>query len=94
MGLDVGAVQIKYLARPVKVAYDFLWHLSLNADEADWNTSAPGNVFVEYLRENMLEQLDDYVAMNSISQSDVAVIRGWIARLPWRDDVVMLHLSS
>ena len=93
MGLDVGAVQIRYLDRPLKAAYDFLWHLNLNANETAWNVTAPGNTFVEYLRENMLEQLDDYVALKSLSQSDAAVIRGWIRELPWRDDVIMLHLS-
>lgn len=93
MGLDVGAVQIKYLDRPVEAAYDFLWYLSVNADDADWNVAAPGNTFLEYLRENMLEQLDDYVAMKSLSRSDAAAIRGWIDELPWQDDVIMLHFN-
>ena len=93
MGLDVGAVQIGYLGRPDKPAYDFLWHLNVHADEAGWNISAPGNVFVEYCRESMLEQLDGYIAMKSLSRGDEAAVRRWIDGLPWQDDVIMLHLN-
>ena len=93
MGLDVGTVQIDYPGRPVEATYDFLRYLNINAEEADWNVAAPGNTFVEYLRENMLAQLDAYVAMKSLSQDNVDIIRGWMDDLPWRGDVIMLHLS-
>ena len=32
MGLDIGVVQINYLPRPDKPAYDFAWHLNINDD--------------------------------------------------------------
>ena len=91
MGLDIGVVQINYLPRPDKPAYDFAWHLNINEDEADWNGSS--STFVEYTRRNMLEQLDRYVSENELSQSDISGLRSWVDGLPWKGDAVMLHLG-
>ena len=93
MGLDVGTVQIEYLTRPDKPVYDFLWHLNLNAEQAEWNVSATENTFVEFTRDNVLERMNEFASEGSLAPGEVAGIRSWIDRLPWRDDVVMLHLS-
>ena len=91
MGLDIGVVQINYLPRPDKPAYDFAWHLNINDDEADWNGSS--STFVEYTRETLLEQLDRYVEQSELSQSDIEGLRNWVDGLPWKGDVIMLHLA-
>lgn len=93
MGLDVGTVQIKYLARPDKPVYDFLWHLNLNAEQADWNGSTTENTFAEFTRDNILERMNEFASEGSLAPSEITEIRSWIDQLPWRDDVVMLHLS-
>ena len=80
MGLDIGVVQINYLPRPDKPAYDFAWHLNINDDEADWNGSS--STFVEYTRETLLEQLDRYVEQSELSQSDIEGLRNWVDGLP------------
>ena len=91
MGLDIGVVQINYLPRPDKPAYDFAWHLNINEDEADWNGST--STFVEYTREALLRQLDSYITENELTQSNIADLRSWVDGLPWKGDVVMLHLA-
>ena len=91
MGLDIGVAQINYLPRPDKPAYDFAWHLNINDGEADWNGSS--STFVEYARENLLEQLDRYVSKKELSESDVQALRSWVDGLPWKHDVIMLHLA-
>ena len=91
MGLDVGVVQIEYLDRPDKPTYDFAWHLNINEDDADWNSSS--STFVEYTRENLLQQLDRYISENRLPQNDIERLRSWVDGLPWKDDVIMLHLA-
>ena len=93
MGLDVGTVQIGYLARPDKSTYDFLWHLNLNAEQADWNGSTAENTFVEFTRDNMLARMNEFASEGKVSPSDAEEIRSWIDGLPWQDNVIMLHLS-
>ena len=93
MGLDVGVVQVDYLARPDGSAYHFLWHLNENADEADWNGSSAENTFVQYTRETLWAQLHDYASGNDLSESERHGLRSWIDGLPWKDDLIMLHLT-
>ena len=93
MGLDVGTVQIEYLTRPDEPTYDFLWHLNVNAEQADWNGSAGESTFVEFTRHNMLARLNQFASKGTVAAPDVQRIRHWINDLPWRDDVIMLHLS-
>ncbi len=93
MGLDVGVVQVDYLPRPVGPAYRFLWHLNENADEADWNGSTAENTFVQYTRETLRAELDDYASRNDLSESEQHGLRRWLDGLPWKDDLIMLHLT-
>ena len=76
----------------ISPAYDFAWHLNINEDEADWNGSS--STFVEYTRESLLEQLDRYVSENELAQSDIDGLRSWVDGLPWKGDLIMLHLAS
>ena len=94
MSLDVGVIPtIKYLERPDKKVYDFIWHLNLNADEADWSVSSGGNTIVEYEQENMFAQMEEYITDEKLVQDVADGIRKWVGALPWQDDVVMLHFS-
>lgn len=91
MGLDIGVVQINYLPRPSEPAYDFAWHLNINEDEADW--SGASSTFVEYTRENLLDQLDRYVSQKGLAEGDATALRDWVDGLPWKCGVIMLHLA-
>ena len=93
MGLDVGVVQIDYLDRPGKAAYDLLCHLNDNADEADWSASSAGNTFVEYTRDTLLERANEFASTNRLTRSEKDGLRSWTDGLPWKDDVIMLHLT-
>ena len=84
MGLDVGVVRIDYLDRPEKATYDLLCHLSDNADEADWNASSAGNTFVEYTRDTLLAQANEFASKNKLTESEKDAIRNWIGGLPGR----------
>ena len=94
MGLDIGVVQINYLPRPDKPAYDFAWHLNINDDEADWNGSS--STFVEYTRETLQQQLDSYITENRLPQSDIEELRQLGRRSPMegRRDHATLGLVS
>ncbi len=94
MGLDVGVVQIKYLPHVDNPTYEFAKHLQHSPEEADWNGSDAFNTFVEFSRENLLEQLKEYASRNGIPQHDQEEIHGWVDGLPWDDDTIMLHLGS
>ena len=93
MGLDVGVVQIDYLDRPEKATYDLLCHLNDNADEAGWTASSAGNTFVEYTRDALLAQANEFASKNKLTESEREGLRSWLDGLPWKDDVVMLHLT-
>ena len=93
MGLDVGVIQVDYLPRPVGQAYRFLWYLNENADGADWNGSTAENTFAQYTRETLWAQLRDYASRNDLSESERRGLRRWIDDLPWKDDLITLHLT-
>ena len=93
LGLDVGVVQIDYLDRPGKATYDLLCHLNDNVDEADWSASSAGNTFVEYTRDTLLEQATEFASTNKLTPSEKDGLRSWIDSLPWKNDVIMLHLT-
>lgn len=93
MGLDVGVVSINYLDRPVDKTYDFLWYLNHNAEEADWLTGAEGSTFIEITSDTMDEQLCRFQSENRLSPDDVEGVQRWIASLPWKGDVIMLHFG-
>ena len=93
MGLDIGVVDINYLEQPVGTTYDFLWYLNVNAEEAEWLTGAEGSTFIEITRETMDEQVRRFQSENKLSQNAFERIQRWIAALPWKGDVIMLHFG-
>ena len=93
MGLDVGVVSIEYLSRPGGATYDFLWYLNVNAEQAEWLTGAEGSTFIEITSDTMDEQLCRFQSKNKISPGDIEGVRRWIDALPWKNDVIMLHLG-
>ncbi len=95
MGLDVGVIPspIKYLDRPEEDEYDFVWYLNLHADDGNWNVYSDGNTIVEYERENLERQMDEYIKANSLAQDAIDKVRGWVDALPWDGDHIMLHFS-
>ena len=96
MGLDIGVIptQIKYLGRPEKEVYDFVWHLELHADDEEtWRVSSNMSTIVEYSREAMSLQVDEYTKDEDVTEEAIAKIRSWVDELPWDDDHIMLHFS-
>ena len=93
MGLDTGVVDINYLERPIGATYDFLWYLNHNAEEADWLTGSEGSTFIEITSDTMDEQLRRFQSASKLSPVDVQSVRRWIDALPWKNDVIMLHLA-
>lgn len=93
MGLDVGVVRVNYLTRPENTTSDFLRHLGLNADDADWNGSTSMSTFVELSRKNMLNRVDEFASENNLARGDLERVRDWVDGLPWKNDMIMLHLG-
>lgn len=93
MGLDVGVVQVDYLPRPGKAAYGFLWYLNENAHEAEWGGGWGEETFVQYTRDTLLEQANEFVSRSELTESDKDELRAWLDGLPWKDDLIMLHLT-
>ena len=96
MALQIGVIptQIKYLARPDKEISDFVWHLELHADDDEtWRVSSDMNTIVEYSREAMSQEVDEYARGENVTEDAAARIRSWVDALPWDDDQIMLHFS-
>ena len=95
MGLDVGVIPspIKYLERPDQPVYDFLWHLNSCADDGNWNVFSEGNTIIEYMRENMDRQMEEYIRAHALNQEAKDKIRGWVDALPWDGHRIVLHFG-
>ena len=93
MGLDIGVVNIKYIDRPGGAALKFASYLGENYWDADWGFSEGENIIVENTKETMFQLVDDYAKSEGLGSDDKAAIQKWVHSLPWKDDVVMLHLS-
>ena len=93
MGMDIGVVKIAYLERPEETAYDFARHLAAHSDEVEWSVFSEGNIFAELTRDTMISLMDGYVSDKKLDQEDAETVGKWINTLPWRDDVIMLHLN-
>ena len=55
MGLDIGAVNINYLARPAGAAYRFAWHLAGEWDDQTWEVYSDANVFAEFDYDHLIQ---------------------------------------
>jgi hypothetical protein len=93
MRLDVGVVKITYLNRPAQPMYDFLLALAAGELEEDWGGSWEGNAFVEFIRENLVQEANVWAERKGLSPEEQAELQKWVEELPWDGDNIMLHLN-
>ena len=96
MSLDVGVVQIDYSeARPSGAAYKYACELMeyYDVEEDYWKVSAGWNVFIELGHDTMVNHARGYIESKDLSGTEADEVMGWVSALPWRDDLVMLHLG-
>ncbi len=93
MGLDIGAVKIDYLDSPSGAAYRFAWHLAGQWDDRVWNVRSEGNAFMEFDFDHLVDVAEEYISSESLGSADAHQVMRWVRNLPWRRDVVMLHLN-
>ncbi len=93
MGLDVGVARIEYLDYPGNAPIKFLWHVAANPSKYDWEVWSDGNLFVEYTYESAVERASEYVRAESVGTNEAHRVFRWIRGLPWKGNIVMLHLS-
>ena len=51
------------------------------------------NTIVEYTRESMAMQLEEYIQDSELTQETIDKIKSWVDGLPWSGDDIMLHFS-
>ncbi len=103
MGLDVGVVTIEYLERPGQPMYGFLQALMADPDtgtefdpfdyESGWGDGWEGNAFYEFERDVLLRRADGWAVKKNLDATERATLLQWIDDLPYRGDVIMLHLG-
>lgn len=105
MGVDVGVVNIDYLPVPGFPVSDFMRELMLgpifigdDTDDADddcdcWGGGWAYNGLYEYSRDCLEKQANAWANNQNLSGDDRATLLAWLNGLPYRDDLVMLHLS-
>ena len=101
MGLDVGVVTIEYSPDPQPPVYGFLYDLLLNpytgVDEDDdddiWGDSWTDNGVYEFERVGLTSRAINWANDHAISESEKDDLLSWVADLPWRNDMVTLHLG-
>ena len=102
MGLDVGVVTFEYLPEPRPPVYDFLHAMLLDPytgidegyEDDDWGGSWDDNWMHEFSRDGLTSRAKNWASDHSISQSGEIDLLNWIEALPWRNDMVSLHLGS
>ncbi len=93
MGLDVGVVQIEYLERPAEPVYGFLWSMAEHQDEQEWGGWWEGSAFVETTQLDMLTRAAVYATEHNLTAENRSDLESWIKDLPWKGDMIMLHLG-
>ena len=93
MSMHVGSVNIDYLDYPGDAPTKFLWYIASNPSGYDWEVWSDGNHFVEYTYDRAIELASEYVRSESVGTNEAHQVFRWVRSLPWRRDVVMLHLS-
>ncbi len=109
MGLSIGVVKITYLREPPEPVYGFLDDLKIQAleglEEPDWDDDEGEdewvwgggwgmNGLVEFSRNYLSRWAVQWGERCAIGPSDMEVVQGWIAALPWEDDLIMLHIGE
>ena len=109
MGLDVGIVTITYLDSPESPVTEFLLHLASDVSigyddeeyEADthydepykWGGGWAENTLVEFSRPYLNWKADQWVGSQGIGVEERDAVQSWIGDLPWKNDMIMLHLG-
>ena len=93
MGLDIGAVNINYLARPSGAAYRFAWHLAGQWDDQTWEVYSSANVFAEYEYDHLVRRAEEYISAEGLGSAEAHEVMRWVRNLPWRGSTVMLHMG-
>jgi hypothetical protein len=82
MGLDVGIVKITYLDRPAEPVYGFLLALAAGELDEDWGGGWAGNAFVEFMKESLIEQANDWADSKGLSPEEQNQLCQWVGELP------------
>lgn len=99
MGLDVGVVTFEYLPAPQPPVYDFLCDLLFDPytgiDEGYdyWGGYWENNGMYEFSRDGLISRAKNWAGDRSLSQSGENDLLNWVEALPWRNDMISLHLG-
>jgi hypothetical protein len=108
MGLAIGVVNITYLDQPPQPMYRFMQDLMENPDvgldaddndsvspedESHWGDGWGTDSFYEFFREGLLRRAGGWARQQDINPDAMTTLLNWVENLPYRDDVIMLHLS-
>ena len=92
MGLDIGIISIRYLERPLGVAYEFAWELAAEANAFAY-MGGPGNSYGPFNRGQLSRMLQSFAQQRSLTQEQISEIQSWIDSLPWNGDDIELHFN-
>ena len=96
MGTDIGVVTIEHLERPDEPVYGFIQELPslLDSDNSSWSGAWEGNFFLQTDRQRLLAASRYYAGQHRLSTHEREELAEWVnSALPWKGDVVMLHLD-
>ena len=102
MGLDVGVVTIEYMDSTGQPVEEFLSDLLLSPytgvdgdydDEENWGGSWADNGLYEFGRAGLISRASNWADDHEISPQERTALLSWVKALPWRDDMVILHLG-
>ena len=95
MGADIGVVTIEYLERPDEPIYGFIQEIPslLDCDNRSWSGAWEGNFFLQTDRQRLLAASRYYASRRHLSTHEREELTEWVNELPWKGDIVMLHLD-
>ena len=85
MGLDIGIMQVEYLARPKGVVYDFACEMAARG-AVDAYMFGEGNSWIPFTQRQVLRMLDEFTRERGLSPTERLEVRSWLASLPWIGD--------
>ncbi len=94
MVLDVSVVRLQHLQRPDAATRRFLQYLMENVLEADWFAEVGGNLMIEYVDQNMLDQAEEYAVSAGLPPAQTESITRWVRNLPWDGEMVTLFMET
>ncbi len=104
MAMDVGVVTIQYLDRPQQPVSDFLNDLLIESlwaledpeeeDEEAWGGGWSNNGFLEFSRSYLDRRVKEWADRRNAGNAARAALLAWVANLPWKENMIMLHLGG